>query len=298
MLAAISNVPAVVRLLLKYGADVNGTNDVGYSALHLAAWDGHLEIVMELLNHGAHSHVLTNDKNTALALAAHGNFLRVVEVLLRHPVDVNNADKDADTALHYAAYNGNRSIVMALLQHGAHPDSENNLRTTPLWNAVYIGCIEVVKILIAKNVPMEIPSCGIDQHNNNDQVLLLHERPISPLEVAVRHGAGLGIARLLIESGYDLTNEHWIYNFQQVIPENLRIEPAARDWLLTRISNPTTLKEVCRNQTRRILGLGIREKAKQLELPRTLVDYLLLTEELFGAVHLPFLSQENSVMQL
>jgi len=43
----------LVRLLLDHGADVNGRRRDGLTALHSAAWRGHLRVMRYLLQHGA-----------------------------------------------------------------------------------------------------------------------------------------------------------------------------------------------------------------------------------------------------
>lgn len=50
---ATSNDVPFARLLLKYGADVNGQNRSGDTALHLAALKGSTKMFNFLLKHGA-----------------------------------------------------------------------------------------------------------------------------------------------------------------------------------------------------------------------------------------------------
>ena len=53
---------------------------------------------------------------------------------------------------------------------GADPACVNNLNCTPLWNAVYRGNSAIVKELLKYNVPLDVPSEGIDQHIQSNDV--------------------------------------------------------------------------------------------------------------------------------
>ena len=56
MLAAIEGNRAVAELLLERGADVNSANNVGETALSLAAHNGHVSLVRLLKDSGAGRH--------------------------------------------------------------------------------------------------------------------------------------------------------------------------------------------------------------------------------------------------
>jgi ankyrin repeat protein len=53
-LAAQRGLAEAVRLLASKGASVDGCDDNGYTALHLAAYHGHVAVVDVLLQLGAH----------------------------------------------------------------------------------------------------------------------------------------------------------------------------------------------------------------------------------------------------
>jgi ankyrin repeat protein len=63
-------------------------HETGETALHLAAGEGHLEIVKLLLEHGADVNAKTAYE-TALHLAAGEGHLEIVKLLLEHGADVN-----------------------------------------------------------------------------------------------------------------------------------------------------------------------------------------------------------------
>ena len=73
----------VIRVLLKAGAVVNRTVQLGMSPLHLAARYGHIDIVRLLLESGAEPNHANIGGVTALQIAVKKGHHRVVKVLLR-----------------------------------------------------------------------------------------------------------------------------------------------------------------------------------------------------------------------
>jgi ankyrin repeat protein len=70
-----------VVALLDGGAEVNATGELGYTALHEAATQGHVAVVKILLAAGARPDLRNDYGNTALELARSAKHWRVVEVL-------------------------------------------------------------------------------------------------------------------------------------------------------------------------------------------------------------------------
>jgi E3 ubiquitin-protein ligase mind-bomb len=82
---------------------INEKKDDGFTALHLAALNNHLEVAEVLLEVGkANKDVQNNDMETALHLAVERQHQQIVKLLVRSGAKVNIADKDGDTALHEA----------------------------------------------------------------------------------------------------------------------------------------------------------------------------------------------------
>jgi len=85
MMASTFECEGCVRLLIKSGANVNDTNDDGWSALHYAAHKGHLAIAKRLLEGGADLTLRNNQGNTALDNAREWSWSREVVALLSEP---------------------------------------------------------------------------------------------------------------------------------------------------------------------------------------------------------------------
>ncbi|KAJ4302950.1 hypothetical protein N0V90_001841 [Kalmusia sp. IMI 367209] len=100
-----------VHLLLENGADPNHRDRGGWSAIHWAAEEGHLETVKLLLRHGANF-------NTAVV---NGN-IPMIEFFLEEDYSINSTDSGRRTALYYAAKKGPISTMNMLLDRGADPN--------------------------------------------------------------------------------------------------------------------------------------------------------------------------------
>ncbi|NMH71086.1 ankyrin repeat domain-containing protein [Bacillus sp. RO3] len=115
----------------------NAENELGLTALGVAAHNGQLEIVQVLLNFGADIHSVSNSKvacipsNTALHAGIAGKASReLVEFLLDQGANVDQPDSSGYTPLHIAAFGGSEEIASLLLAHGVnqenHPESERS----------------------------------------------------------------------------------------------------------------------------------------------------------------------------
>lgn len=106
----------------------------GYTALGLASFFGHLEIVTLLLGLGAEVNVVSRNDMAVRPLhsAAAGRHLAVAQVLLAHGADVHAKSHGGWTALHSAADHGQIEFIRLLLEHGARPDVRNNEGLSPL----------------------------------------------------------------------------------------------------------------------------------------------------------------------
>ncbi len=106
-----------IQNLLPSISDINEKEAKGYSALMLAAYNGHLEASKILIEYGA---------------------------------DVNTADNAGSSALMGAAFKGHLEIVKLLLEKRADPFHQNAKRLTALSFALMFGRSEVADILSQK----------------------------------------------------------------------------------------------------------------------------------------------------
>lgn len=110
---------SIVELLLVHGAQVNGRDKNGESALSRAVfWPGKIKIVKLLLSYGADVNNSTNDQITPLMkTACFNDFAEVVEVLLDAGADQSMMNKKGKRAIDIARERNNLKIVPFLQTH-------------------------------------------------------------------------------------------------------------------------------------------------------------------------------------
>ena len=91
-----------VRLLLKYGADIEKCNMLSRSPLYYAVLYGNIETVVILLNAGAKVDVKDGQDVTPLMVAAQYKRKEIVSILLQHGADMYAKNLSGETALDVA----------------------------------------------------------------------------------------------------------------------------------------------------------------------------------------------------
>lgn len=124
----------VRRLLAEAAAPVDARDEDEYTALHRAAYGGHLEVARELVARGADVHAVTADGWTPLHSACKWNKARVASFLLQHGADVNARTLGLLTPLHLAA--GHRdardTLELLLMSRYLQPGLRSSLDETAL----------------------------------------------------------------------------------------------------------------------------------------------------------------------
>ena len=90
-----------------------------------------------LLQNGADVNAVDDSKWTALHLAASGGYVDVAKVLIQNGADVNAVDDRKSTVLHFAALEGQVDVVKVLIQNGADVEAMNLDHQTP-FNVVVL----------------------------------------------------------------------------------------------------------------------------------------------------------------
>lgn len=150
--AAMRGDVEAVRTLLRSGADVNGPQGDGMTALHWAARHGDRELAEVLVYAGARLEAGTRiGRYTPLHVAAREARPSVVEVLLEAGADPSATTTNSGVApIHLAARAGDDRIVSLLIEHGADVEAKaGSWEQTPLIFAAAANRVDAIRALVA-----------------------------------------------------------------------------------------------------------------------------------------------------
>ncbi len=142
---------------------VSATDHNGWTALHFAARNGHLDVAKLLLANKANVNAKAGIGMTPLevslafsdsarpgARTADTNHEAIAELLLAHGAEVPSRSNVGLTALHYAAGAGFTNVIKELLDRHANVNARDNSGRTPLDFAAQHGHMDVVELLVAR----------------------------------------------------------------------------------------------------------------------------------------------------
>ena len=155
---------------------------------------GHLALVKELIKAGADVNKGNSHKETPLMFAAINGNIELIELLLSAGADVNAKSASYSsatgprsyTALYFASESGHLQAVETLLSAGAKTDIPNTEH--PLAGASERGHLEIVKLLQASGAQIQTITTGPGCQSSN------------PLVKAVR-GGNVEVVKALIDGG-------------------------------------------------------------------------------------------------
>ncbi|XP_045113553.1 ankyrin repeat and SAM domain-containing protein 1A-like isoform X12 [Portunus trituberculatus] len=214
---------------LRRGPGANVQDSSGYTALHLAALNGHKDVVALLLAHEASCNVQDGEGSTPLHLAAWAGHTEVVRTLLHQGPsisNVNHQNKGGETALHCAAQYGHTEAAQLLLARGGDPTVPNLQAETALDLAAQYGRLNTVEVLVRAHPDLLRPytvaaaSAAVFPHtplhrasrNGHREVVKLlltrgHHVNVRTGQGAPLHEAALcgkvDVVRVLLEAGAD-----------------------------------------------------------------------------------------------
>jgi ankyrin repeat protein len=161
MFAANADQAKVVAYLLgRPGINIDAQRG-RLTALNIACYAGHLEVVKLLVAAGARLHPQGSDEVGALGSAACNGQLQVVKYLVEEAgADGNRAGTNSLTPLMYAARQGHADVVMYLLGWSGINIDAKARQMTALDIACQNGHLEVVKLLVAAGARLEAQASG------------------------------------------------------------------------------------------------------------------------------------------
>eukprot|EP00906_Rhabdomonas_costata_P034206 RCo048159 len=177
--AAHNGHTAILQYLKEKYADLDLLSlksKAGWTPLHCAAVQGHLDIVRLLVEEwDVDPGILTATGRSSLSLAAEAGHLRTVEVLYElwlPPDKGRDVDEDGCTPLHYAARMNHTAVVQLLCKQGFSVDDRDKWGNTALHLASRWGCVKAVEALLKKDA----------------NPLLMNHMRMTPLQCAKERG--------------------------------------------------------------------------------------------------------------
>ncbi|XP_054584257.1 ankyrin repeat and SOCS box protein 3 isoform X2 [Eptesicus fuscus] len=293
----------VLRLLLRYGANVNGSHSMcGWNALHQATFQENTEIIKLLLKRGASKECQDDFGITPLFVAAQYGKLESLSILISSGANVNCQALDKATPLFIAAQEGHTECVELLLSSGADPNLYCNEDSwqLPIHAAAQMGHTEILALLI----PLTNRVCDTGPDKVSPVYSAVFGGHEDCLEMLLQHGYSPD-AQMCLVFGFSsplcmafqkeidsVSDDTLIFTLE--FTNWRRLPPAVEKKLSARVSNSSwalqqhiaavpSLTHLCRLEIRSILKpehLRSDNFICQLPLPRSLHNYLLYSEVL------------------
>lgn len=189
---------SLLKVILKHGADINGTNDVGQTALHVACEpcisekDKITKIALFLMESGINCDHPDNMLHTPLHKVAGTRNRKILEKLIAQKVDLSPRNRLGQTPLHLTVVRGHYEpaimdalstvargilynpddgaavVVQMLIDNGALSDLQDNDAFTPLHYAINSNDMKLARLLVDLGA-----SCTVSDSNGLTPSMLL-----------------------------------------------------------------------------------------------------------------------------
>src|SRR6056297_1774117 len=187
----------IAKYLIEQGAELNKQDNDGFTALHYAAKEGHLEVVKLLVEKGADLEVYPDESKfykgeTPLRSAcsysnADDKNIEVVKYLVEKGVSMEKNDLSFQSPLTTCINSKAPKTAQYLLEMGADPNVPNDNGQTPLYLAIDKSMgTEVFKALLG---------AGADPNTGSPYY--------TPLEMAIKK-RDIELAQILLDAGADI----------------------------------------------------------------------------------------------
>lgn len=215
---------AVVKAMLKYHANANAKDKLGYTALHYAVWGGNHKCVKAVYSQSSYV-LLDVFGRTAFLLAASKGYNELCGYFLSKGSNWNEQDEEGRNCIHWAVLSGMEECVSFLVTHKDIDGRQFLCRqkdirgSTPLHYAAIKGSTQLLSAIVGRCGEDLSPAddhgwtpllwaavCG---HTSTASYLLEAKAPLSclaamqPLHAAASTGAG-EVCKLLVEHGAEV----------------------------------------------------------------------------------------------
>lgn len=139
----------VISFLVEKGADINAMEPTKTTALHVAAMNGHTEIVQYLVSFPhCKADVAANDGNTPLINAAYQGHKEICRLLVSKKAKLDAVNKNKRSVAFFAAANGDTQLAEMAVTKGVDVNLKDVNNVTAIQAAVYNGRTQTVGRLI------------------------------------------------------------------------------------------------------------------------------------------------------
>ncbi|CAB1342135.1 unnamed protein product [Coregonus sp. 'balchen'] len=262
------------ELLLAHGADPDLLAEDGSAPLHLCSTTQTFQCAELLVTGGADVNVLTSEtKLMPLHVAARRGLEEHVKLFLSNGAAVSARNREGETPLNAACGGAERPVeagrylrvVQMLLGAGADPCTAGRKHHTPLHNACSNCSPCIAYILLQHGAKADVQNCaGYTPMDCLLQMLKLCFLSPATLEVMLNCYAVVPSC------------DEWMESIPLEIHE---AHQGFFDSVRQMTSQPRSLQHLCRCALRRHLGKGIDAAISRLDIPSSLMEYLLLRND-------------------
>jgi len=198
MKAAFNDGARCVRLLLENGASVSAEDVEGVNAIQKCSFSNAADALKVLLEwEGGKEYINQPDQmgSTALHKAAFNGHIRSVRILLEASANPSAIDHEGANPLHHAAFNDHPECLLMLVRAGGDANKNTHRGFTPLHFAVRNGCTDCV-LLLAEQAPSSVNL--VDSRGRSPLHMAVAAADIAMVQALLRAGAN---ARLRDKKG-------------------------------------------------------------------------------------------------
>jgi ankyrin repeat protein len=178
----------VVDLLLTRGANANEQTASKSTNLHVAVQNRHDAIVQRLLDAGAEVNTTNEAGFTALSLC---RTPKLLTTLISHGADVNHASRDRWVPLNVLLEVSDPELVRIIMDHGASFESTRKNGRAPIFSAVHAHGIDMLQLAVTYGARLDAQNERGDtlldyaiQKENKEAISFLFERGARFVEVS------------------------------------------------------------------------------------------------------------------
>lgn len=155
------DVGQVRKIIQEEKIDVDATDNLGNSALHIASGSGSVEVCRLLISLGAKMDLRNRNGLTPFHLSIRHNQFEAFILFIESRADVHVGNVDGITPLHMAAKYGRKEFMIQLLSYVQNVNPPDIWGQTPLHYSVLQKDAESAELLLHKGAKMEKDNTGM-----------------------------------------------------------------------------------------------------------------------------------------